>query len=72
MVPSITYAVFFSLSRTTMSGLCPLLGMYSASAGRPKIFLLSSFPLLLWDLVAGTMVASSVGLIDRIFLGEGS
>ena len=46
--------------------------MYSASAGRPKISLLSSFPLLLWEVVAGTMVASSVGLIDRIFLGDGN
>ena len=50
----------------------PLLGMYSASAGHPKIPMLSSFPLLLWEVVAGTMIANSVGSIDRIFLGEGN
>ena len=44
--------------------------MCSASVGRPKKSLLSSFPLLPMGVVAGTMVANSVGLIDRILLGE--
>ena len=50
----------------------PLLDMCSASAGRPKKSLLSSFLLLLMGVVGGTMVANSVGLIDRIFLGDGN
>ena len=45
----------------------PLLDMCSVSAGRPKKSLLSSFLLLLMGVVGGTMVANSVGLIDRIF-----
>ena len=47
----------------------PLLDICSASAGRPKNSLLSS---LLMGVVAGTMVANSVGLTDRIFLVEGN
>ena len=50
----------------------PLLDMCSASAGRHKKSLLSSFLLLLMGVVGGTMVANSVGLIDRIFLGDGN
>ena len=50
----------------------PLLDMYSASAGRPKKSLLSSFLLLLMGVAGGTMVANSVGSIDRIFLGDGN
>ena len=46
--------------------------MCSASAGRPKKSLLSSFLLLLMGVVGGTMVANSVGLIDRIFPGDGN
>ena len=46
--------------------------MCSASAGRPKNSLLSSFLLLLMGVVGGTMVANSVGLIDFIFLGDGN
>ena len=46
--------------------------MCSASAGHPKKSLLSSFLLLLMGVVGGTMVANSVCLIDRIFLGDGN
>ena len=40
----------------------PLLDICSASAGRPKKSLLSSFLLLLMGVAGGTMVANSVGL----------
>ena len=46
--------------------------MCSESAGRPKKSLLSSFLLLSMGVVGGTMVANSIGLIDRIFLGDGN
>ena len=46
--------------------------MCSASAGLPKKSLLSSFLLLLMGVVGSTMVANSVGLIDRIFIGDGN
>ena len=50
----------------------PYLDMCSASAGRPKKSLLSNFPLLLMGVVGCIMVANSMGLIDRIFLGDGN
>ena len=46
--------------------------MRSASAGRPKKSLLSSYLLLLIGVVGSTIVANSVGLIDRIVLGDGN
>ena len=46
--------------------------MCSASVGRPKKSLLSSFLLLLMGVVGSTMVANSAGLIDRIFQGDGN
>ena len=71
MVPSIAYAIPFlypGLRFPVYLGF--LLGMFPASAGRPKVSLLSSFPSLLWEVVAGTMVARSVSLINHIFLGD--
>ena len=53
-------------------------GLYAPSSGHvlskcwtSQKSLLLSFLLLLMGVVGGTMVANSVGLIDRIFLGDG-
>ena len=53
-----------------MSGLfAPSSGHVLSKCWASQNSLLSSFPLLLWGyhVAAGTMVANSVGLIDRIF-----
>ena len=73
MVPSVTYAISFSLSRTTMSGLfAPSSGHVLSKCWTSQKSLLSSFLLLLMGVAGSTLVANSVGLIDRIFLGAGN
>ena len=56
-----------------MSGLfAPSSGhVFSKCRTSQNIFAFEFTPLL-WEVVAGTMVSSSVGLIDRIFLGDGN
>ena len=54
-----------------MSGLfAPSSGHVLSKCWSPKKSLLSSFLLLLMGVAGSTMAANSVGLIDRIFLGE--